>query len=320
MINFPGSSPAVTNCVFVGNTADTGGGMWNKFDSSPRVTNCIFRENMATYSGGGMYNATRSHSTVINCTFTSNSAGSGAGMYQSNSDPVISQCIFSGNSADDVGGGMFTSYGSDPTVTNCTFYGNSANNGGALYTDNDFTPNPNVANCILWGNSPNEIVHIDDGETMVSFSDVQGGWPGEGNIDADPLFVDAASGDLHLSTDSPCIDAGDNAAVPADTADLDEDGDTDEPIPVDLDGNPRIVDGDGNDTAVVDMGAYEFQGSPCPADFNGDETVGAEDLSQLLGSWGPCPGCPADLDGDGNVGAFDLAMLLGDWGPCPYPG
>ena len=63
---------------------------------------------------------------------------------------------------------------------------------------------------------------------------------------------------------------------------------------------------------------------PCPADFDGDATVGAADLAQLLGSWGPCadpcePGdpeetCPADFDGDCEVGASDLVQLLGDWG------
>ena len=65
---------------------------------------------------------------------------------------------------------------------------------------------------------------------------------------------------------------------------------------------------------VVDMGAYEFQ--LCPVDLDGDGTVGASDLAELLGSWGQCEGCPADLDGNGQVGAFDLALLLGAWGPC----
>ncbi|MCH8912483.1 MAG: hypothetical protein IIA33_02835 [Planctomycetes bacterium] len=55
---------------------------------------------------------------------------------------------------------------------------------------------------------------------------------------------------------------------------------------------------------------------PCPADFDGDGAVGASDLAQLLGAWGPNPGHPADFDGDGMVNAFDLAQLLGDWGPC----
>ncbi|MHC4659374.1 MAG: choice-of-anchor Q domain-containing protein, partial [Planctomycetota bacterium] len=64
-------------------------------------------------------------------------------------------------------------------------------------------------------------------------------------------------GDYHLLPGSPCIDAGDNNSVPADTTDLDGDGNTTEPIPWDLDGNPRVVDGDNDGNSVVDMGAYE---------------------------------------------------------------
>jgi uncharacterized membrane protein len=54
----------------------------------------------------------------------------------------------------------------------------------------------------------------------------------------------------------------------------------------------------------------------CPEDLDGDNTVGFTDLTQLLGSWGPCPGCPEDLDGDDAVGFTDLTQLLGSWGPC----
>jgi hypothetical protein len=100
---------------------------------------------------------------------------------------------------------------------------------------------------------------------FVTYSDVAGGCTTAtyctsdetGNIDADPLFVnadpDAGEIDLRLQDGSPCIDTGSNAALPADVADLDGDGDTDEPVPLDLDGNPRVVG------ASVDMGAYEVQ-------------------------------------------------------------
>jgi hypothetical protein len=74
-----------------------------------------------------------------------------------------------------------------------------------------------------------------------------------GNIDDAPIFADA---DGRLSLFSPCINAGSNAALPPDTADLDGDGDTTEPIPLDLDGNTRVFNG------VVDMGAYELQEIP----------------------------------------------------------
>ena len=182
-------------------------------------------------------------------------------------------------------------------------------------------------NSILWGNSPQEIVDIEGALTLVLYSAVQGGWPGDGsnNINADPMFVDAAGQDLHLSPGSPCIDAADNTAVPPDTPDLDGDGDTAEPIPVDLDGNPRFADDPGvidcgNGTPpIVDMGAYEFQGATplfCLADLNRDAVVDAADLALLIGAWGPSNACPPDLNADSAVDAADLALLLGAWGPC----
>ncbi|MEE8155689.1 MAG: hypothetical protein V3T53_12115, partial [Phycisphaerales bacterium] len=56
---------------------------------------------------------------------------------------------------------------------------------------------------------------------------------------------------------------------------------------------------------------------PCPADLDGDGSVGAADLLDLLFNWGPCPGCAADFDGNDTVGASDLLALLANWGPCP---
>jgi hypothetical protein len=108
-------------------------------------------------------------------------------------------------------------------------------------------------NCIFWGNNALEGSQIADNEpntTVVSFSDIQGGWQGEGagNIDSEPLFVDPGywdanglwvDGDYHLLPDSPCIDAGDPNYVP-------------EPNEKDLDGRPRVMGG------RIDMGAYEY--------------------------------------------------------------
>ncbi len=94
----------------------------------------------------------------------------------------------------------------------------------------------------------------------------------------------------------------------------------------DLGGNPRFHDDPGTaDTgnpdgvnAIVDMGAYEFQGdSSISGDVDGDGLVGVSDLLAVLGAWGPCPDppdpCPADLDGDGTVGVTDLLAVLGNW-------
>jgi hypothetical protein len=118
----------------------------------------------------------------------------------------------------------------------------------------------------LWGNGIFQI----SGSATVTYSCVQGGWAGQGNIDVDPMFASAWGGNLRLLPGSPCIDAGDNSALPPDTQDLDHDGDTTEPLPLDLDGNPRVVDGDGDVepwtgvAETVDMGAYEYAGLPTP--------------------------------------------------------
>ncbi|MCB9768927.1 MAG: right-handed parallel beta-helix repeat-containing protein [Candidatus Omnitrophica bacterium] len=108
----------------------------------------------------------------------------------------------------------------------------------------------------------------------VSYSLIEGGHQGEGNIDADPLFVDPKNGDYRLRYGSPCIDAG---------------AETD--LMIDLDGNPRPVDiiglgCDGPDT--FDMGAYEFQ-SP-RSDLNGDGYVNHLDLMILQQDWGKVSG------------------------------
>ncbi len=67
---------------------------------------------------------------------------------------------------------------------------------------------------------------------------------------------------------------------------------------------------------MVEQGVFVECTLGCDTDLDGDGTVGASDLAQLLGAWGPCSGCPADLNSDDVVNAADLAMLLGTWGPC----
>ena len=178
-----------------------------------------------------------------------------------------------------------------------------------------------LVNCVLWGNIidcipgpcvPNQIT----GPAVVTYSDVEGGWDGEGNIDLDPLFCDAANHNLRLQDGSPSIDAGNDGALPLDVADVDDDGNTGETLPWDLDTRIRQFDGNAGGT-LVDMGAYENQHNQlCPADLDDDCSVGASDLLSLLASWGPCPGCAADLDCNLVVGASDLLSLLASWGLC----
>ena len=246
--------------------------------------------------GGGVY-CKGSSPKLANCRITANKSPwtYGGGVYCSdNSNPMLTNCTISGNFAKLGGGGVYCDGSSSPTLTNCTIHGNTTRGLGAgvcCFANSS----PTLTNCILWGDAPQEI-HVDSGSPIVTYCDIQGGWPGEGNIDADPLFVDPdgpdddpdtwEDNDYRLRPSSPCIDAGDNTAVPPDTLDLDGDGDTAEPLPFDLDANPRFLDApaatdSGHGTPpVVDMGAYELG----MGDFDGDGTLDRDD------------GCPDDPD------------------------
>jgi len=262
MCNFI-STPTLTNCTFSGNLADANGaGMYNLYDSSPILTNCSFTANWANSNGGGMLNQLSSSPTLTNSTFTANRAlKNGGAMYNHNySSPMISNSLFICNLSDNFGGVIYNIKNSSPKLTNCTLTKNRAiSPGGAIY--NSIDSDPNLINCILWLDTPDEITDDATSKSTVTYSDIKGGWPGEGNIDKDPCFVDpngpddilcTEDDDLRLDSNSPCIDAGNSNAVPSG-------------IWTDLDGNPRFVD--DPDTAdsgvgippIVDMGAYEFQ-------------------------------------------------------------
>ncbi|MFO7740809.1 MAG: choice-of-anchor Q domain-containing protein [Anaerolineae bacterium] len=245
------SNPALTNVTFSGNWAlAAGGGILNS-SSSPTLTGVIFRANEAGGSGGGMANE-NSGPTLTSVTFTANQARDGGGMLNLDSSPRLTNVIFSGNRAAGYGGGMANSISSS-TLINVTFSGNQATGYGGGMVNSD--SNPMLVNAILWGNeapTDPEIYNLGTSAPDVRHSNIQGGHPGTGNIDANPLFVDpvdaseapTTDGDYRLTEGSPAVDVGfDDAVV----------------VTTDLDGNPRIVDGTGDGSAVVDMGAYELQ-------------------------------------------------------------
>ncbi|MBN1806540.1 MAG: hypothetical protein JW837_14930 [Sedimentisphaerales bacterium] len=255
------SYPNLTDCTFIGNIAHYGGGGIYNFQSQPILTGCKFIQNVAD-NGGGMCND-GSYPVLIDCTFTGNTGNSYGGGIDNASDsyPVLNNCIFNGNSANEYGGGLSNNSSSSPTLFNCTFSANSAPNGNAIasnFQEQSELSTISLNNCILWdGDGGNEIWGTGRGGRssensifIVSYSNIQGGWSGEGNIGDDPMFVNSLGpdnipgtedDDLRLTLISPCVDTGDPNSVPG----------SDE---TDLDGNPRLIKG------RIDMGAYEFQG------------------------------------------------------------
>jgi hypothetical protein len=214
------------------------------------ATNCTFSGNSASSYGGVAYGSTW---TATNCTFSGNSASDGGVAY--GGTWTATNCTFSGNSASDSGGVAY--YGSWKIFNNI-FYDNSGNGqfkNSTIYATNETTPSPFMvfANNLIQGGSA----------AFVSCT-----FPfaiSEANIiNADPLFVNAADpagpddiwgtedDGLRLQSSSPAIGLGDADYLPVDTYDLDGDGDTAAPLPIDFAGFKRIQD------TTLDLGAYEY--------------------------------------------------------------
>ncbi len=226
------------------NGADSpAGGIYFHHASRVTVYDCVFEDNVNHYGAGAIYVDNDASPTILGCRFTGNVSLGGGGAIgfagSSASTPRVVNCTFTDNTATEGGAVYFAGFEDSPALINCTIAGNEAEEGGALYLG--AFSNPRVANSIVWGNDGGAIAG--EGEIDVMFSDVEGGWPGVGNIDADPLFESLSV--PRLSRLSPCIDAGDNFSVPSD-------------VFLDLAGRPRIWDGDLDEIAVVDLGAFEF--------------------------------------------------------------
>jgi hypothetical protein len=339
------NSPMLTNCAITGNTVfsweDAYGAGVGCYGSSPTLINCVIRGNVADAefpSGGGIACDCDSNPTLTNCTITGNTAvgywaeAGGVGCY--GSSPTLTNCTIMGNTAAGTvsSGGGVSCYHSSLTLTNCTVAENSAGYGAGMYCGHS---GPTLTSCILWGDSPQEL-SVHSSSLVLTYCDVQGGWEGDGNIHADPLFVDPdgpdndpntwEDNDYRLTDGSPCIDAGCNCGVPPDSSDLDGDDDTDEYVPFDLDGEGRFFDDLATEDTgsglppIVDMGAYEFGGSdlpPCRGDLDGDRDVDWDDLVVLLDNYGTLEGAngaDGDMDCDGDVELVDLAALLSAYG------
>ncbi|NUN97208.1 MAG: right-handed parallel beta-helix repeat-containing protein, partial [Candidatus Omnitrophica bacterium] len=269
------------------NDEDRGAGLKTS-SANLTISNCTFLANRSISDGAGAWVGA---SILVNCKFLGNfidtSGAAGAGLF-AGAGPTVVNCLFSGNRIREDGNGAGLS-ATDPTVINCAFSNNLSSsdlpalgNGGGIYLAGG-TAAP-IRNCILWGNSAGTNAQIGGslGAAQVSHSIVQGGFAGTGNLNADPQFVDpdgadntsgTGDDDLHLNLGSPAIDAGSNGHLPADSADLDRDGNTAETLPIDLFGNPRVT---YESCGIVDMGVHEaVRATPGPIFYVDKSAAGA---------------------------------------------
>jgi len=288
-----GSSPTIAHCRISDNSAFAyriagGGGIYCNA-SDPNIIDCVITGNIIQISGtlaaygGGIMCDDLSSPTISRCTISANasiggpSLGGGISCYNDGS-PTIDNCMITSNSSEEFGGGIGVQEGGDPTITHCTVTRNTAGAGGGVVHAIGGTLS--LVSCIVWGNTGGEIVPVGANPTA-TYCDVQGGWPGDGNIDVDPLFVDPNGpdgdpntwddNDFHLSPNSPCINTGDPNGV--DTGQID------------IDGQPRVIGG------RVDMGADEKAFGGWRRLPNGEwhycgAGMGAAMLSTLLGMLG----------------------------------
>jgi len=314
-------SPYFLECDFVGNRAHDGGGCRSSGESVVELASCRISSNTA-FNDGGLFATSRS-TFLLDCVIQKNRSNyEGGGIYLLSKDARLERCDIAENSSGVSGAGIYCEYTASTTVTNCVFRGNTSSWEGSwlgigdrksrvsilncsVYGNHTKTDSPSllcespsttdIVNSILWENDPHEIEVETGAELSVNFCDVEGGWPGEGNIDADPRFRDAEHEDYRLLPDSPCIDS-----ASADGPEGDLEGN---PCPIDLPGVGR--DGEG----AFDMGAYEYPlggyPSPTPTATVRPTTTPTSQPTLVNPN--------SDINQDGVINAEDLLILLQDW-------
>jgi len=248
-IYFSKSYPSLKHISIVNNYSDYHGGGMFCDESDIEMTDILLKGNHANLHGGGIY-LYESFANLQDAVISENYAGDdGGGIFCYNSSPSLYRAEICQNIAD-CGGGIYCSDTSSPLFDNVTISENYANYGGGISCWLDSSPTLN--NSIMWNNQVEEFYLVYGSTITITYSDIMGGWTGEGNIDEDPLFEDPSNGDFHLTENSPCIDAGNSASIP---------------------------DPDGT---IVDMGAYYFHQNdvvPPTADFCADVTTGNAPLT-----------------------------------------
>ncbi|RJP35985.1 MAG: hypothetical protein C4547_08395 [Phycisphaerales bacterium] len=202
-------SALVEDCVITGNSARSGGGIAAYSDTV--VRNCLIADNRADEGGGLTDSWFWGSMTVEHCTITGNTANWG-GAAALSGKASLTNCQITANVATGVGGAILIGSDQMTRIVNCTLAANEATTGGAVFVVQD--GRASILNSILWNNAPNEVSFVNP-PPEIRYSDVKGGFEGEGNIDADPLFVEGPRGGFYLSQiragqprNSPCVDAG----------------------------------------------------------------------------------------------------------------
>jgi predicted outer membrane repeat protein len=231
-VNQEGPLSVIEGFTITNGSALTGGGIFCDEFSAPQIRGNVISYNSAT-AGGGIY-CEKLSSTISGNVILGNSAGSGGGIYTRLGKPVLVNNTIAKNTAN-TGAGVYCA--DNAPQLNCNTIAMNASNfegGGILAIDSELT----ITNTILWGNTASlgkQIYVMPGGSAAVSYSDVEGGWLGPGNINVWPGFVNVGGDDFHLDLFSSCINKGTNLGTPF----------------KDIDGDPRPFAG------LTDIGSDE---------------------------------------------------------------
>jgi len=279
-----GSDSILNGFTIMNGKSEFCGGIYLK-KSSPLLLNCIIKNNNSTSRNGGGIQCNEASPVIMNTIVSGNGAvEDGGGINLDNgSNPTIINCTISSNMALKDGGGIFF-WGSSATIINTIFWGNVALKGSVSQsTSGNFTLSglTNSARDWLvktldWDGSwtdwrnfyktmpppPNSEISLQNySHISITYSNIQTGYTGDGNIDSNPMFVSSANGDYNLNYNSPCIDKATNSTL----ANYDIDG-------------TRRPKGNG-----YDIGAHEFCDAPVlyyiDADGDGYGGIGFNTLS-----------------------------------------
>ncbi len=267
-----GSSITLTNATVSGNSTGFGGGIFGDIGSSITLANATVSGNSAGFIGGGILGNDGSSITLANATVSGNSAlfQGGGILGDDGSSITLTNATVSGNSAGFYGGGIY-SYGSSAvtTLSNSIVAGNAAGGSGddlfggynssadLVFTGGNVIGSAPANFATTTGAPTATIVGTSQTELETVFADVALVDP-DGDGGNDPFFAGVLADNggavetVAIAPGGIAHNAGDNAALPADSADLDGDADTTEPLPVDARGLPRVALG------TVDLGAFEL--------------------------------------------------------------